>query len=359
MTPDQFLRQIQKQAPAPVYLFLGCDFYMRDQCRRALIQKVLPEEDREQGFVHHDLDDEELTSVLDDARTLSLFASRRLIWVSGAEGAMPRGRAAAASSEDEDSGGGGGKEGPALVAAYVRDPTPETVVVFDSSRFEFEGEDKARTERVEKFYAAVPAQVEFRSFDPEAALALAQRLAQKAGLQIGNAELSLLVDALGADASRIASEIEKLSIFAGSEHRITTADLANLVPNAQESTVFELVAALGAGNRERSLTVLDALVREGEYLPLALSFLATQLRLALVAREAGSRTSGDIQAQFNRLGIRIWRERAEQIRQTLQAFPKEKLETALRKVFYADRGLRDARPDDRIVMEALILALTN
>jgi DNA polymerase III subunit delta len=357
MTPDQFLRQIQKQAPAPVYLFLGPDFYLRDQCRRALIQKVLPEEDREQGFAHHDLDDEELAPVLDDARTLSLFASRRLIWVSSAEGALPKGRAAAASSEDED--GGGGKAGPALIAAYVRDPSPEIVLVFDSSRFEFEGEDKSRIERVRKFYAAVPNQVEFRSFDPEAALALAQRLAQKAGLQIGNAELTVLVDALGADASRIASEIEKLSIFAGNGHRITTADLANLVPNAQESTVFELVAALGAGNRERSLTVLDALVREGEYLPLALSFLATQLRLALVAREAGARTSGDIQALFNRMGVRVWRERAEQIRQTLQAFPKEKLEAALRKVFCADRGLRDARPDDRIVMEELILSLTN
>ena len=28
------------------------------------------------------------------------------------------------------------------------------------------------------------------------------------------------------------------------------------------------------------------------------------------------------------------------------------------KVFEADRGLRDARPDDRIVMEEMILALT-
>jgi DNA polymerase III subunit delta len=358
MTPDQFLRQLQKQGPSPAYLFLGPDFYMRDLCRRALIQAALPEEDREQGLSQHDLDDEELAPVLDDARTLSLFATHRLIWISSAEGALPRGRTAAVADDDEEDSGVKAKNGAGLVADYVRDPSPGTVVVFDCSRYEFEGEDKARIERVQKYYGSVAQQVEFRSFDREAALGLAQRLAQKAGLQIGNAELGVLVEALAADASRIASEIEKLSLFAGTDRRVTAADIARLVPNAQENTIFELVGALGAGNRSKSLAVLDALVREGEYLPLALSFLATQFRMALVAREAGARTTSDIQTQLTRMGIRIWRDRAEQIRQTLQAFPKEKLETALRRVFAADRGLRDARPDDRIVMEELILSLT-
>ena len=357
MTPDQFLRSIQKQGPAPVYLFIGPDFYMRDQCRHALVRAALREEDREQALAQHDLDEEELAAVIDDARTLSLFASRRLIWISAAEGALPKGRAISAIADDDSASGA--KEGPALVADYVHDPTPGTVVVFDCSRYEFEGDDKARIDRVRRFYAAVPNQVEFHSFDYEAAFALSQKLAQKLQLQIGNAELELLVDALGADASRIASELEKLSIFAGTQRQVTTADIANLVPNAQESTIFELVSALAAGNRSRSLTVLDSLVREGEYLPVALNFLAGQLRFALMAREAGAKTSGEIQSYFNRMGIKMWRDRADQVRQTLQAFPKEKLETAVQKLAAADRALRDYSPDDRIVMEELIVSLTN
>ena len=121
MTPDQFLRQLQKQGPSPAYLFLGPDYYMRDQCRRALIQSALPEEDREQGFSQHDLDDEELAPVLDDARTLSLFATHRVIWISSAEGALPRGRAAAAADEDEPESSvkAKAKDGAALVADYV------------------------------------------------------------------------------------------------------------------------------------------------------------------------------------------------------------------------------------------------
>ena len=37
---------------------------------------------------------------------------------------------------------------------------------------------------------------------------------------------------------------------------------------------------------------------------------------------------------------------------------KAKLEKAVGKLYEADRALRDARPDDRIVMEELILTLT-
>jgi DNA polymerase III delta subunit len=80
--------------------------------------------------------------------------------------------------------------------------------------------------------------------------------------------------------------------------------------------------------------------------------------MALVAREAGLRSASQIQAHFNKLGARMWPERARQIEQTVEVFSKRKLERAVVKLFEADRALRDARPDDRIVMEEMILALT-
>jgi DNA polymerase-3 subunit delta len=355
MTPSDFFRALKKQGPAPVYLFVGAEAYERGRCRRALIAAALPEEELEQGLASFDLADTSISTVLDDAQSLSLFASRRLIWVSGAEAALPRGRTTAAEQEDEESGS---KSDPGVLATYVRDPAPDVVVVFDSSRYEFEGEDKARNERVQKFFAAIPNQVEFRPYTLEEARGLAGELARERGLKIGPAELGVLVQAMAGDAARIASEIDKLALYAGTDRKITAADLAALVPNAQEATIFALAAALGSGNRVRSLEALDSLVRDGEYLPLALTFLETQLRLALVAREANLKSAYDIQQQFTRMGIRIWRDRAEQVRQTLSAFPKDKLELAIRKTYDADRALRDARPDDRIVVEELILALT-
>ena len=113
------------------------------------------------------------------------------------------------------------------------------------------------------------------------------------------------------------------------------------------------------GDRARSLAQLDILCREGEYLPLALTFLATQFRLAMAARDSGLKTSQQIQAQFTKQGIRIWRDRAEQVSQTVGAFPGDKLGRAMEKIYGADKALRDTRPDDRVVMEELVLSLTN
>jgi DNA polymerase-3 subunit delta len=355
MTPDQFLLSLQKGAPAPVYLFLGPEPYQRDRCRQALLEAVLGSapEDRESGLTRVDLSELSLAAALDDARALSLFASRRVIWIGSAEAILPRGRAAAAESDEGGEAGDAGQ-----LAAYLREPTPGTVVVLESSRYGFEGEDKAKIERVQKHFAAIPAQVEFRPFSPEAVRSLAQALAKKTGLQLGLAELAMLLDATGGDASRIAVEIEKLYLYTGGARKVTAEDIAALVPDAQATTIFALVAALGRSDRTRALEILDTLAREGEYMPLALTFLATQFRTALVAREAGLRNAAQIQAHFSKLGARMWPQRAREIEQTVSAFSKAKLERAVGKLFAADRALRDARPDDRIVMEELILTLT-
>ncbi len=352
MTVDQFLAQIRKQ-PAPVYLFLGPEAYERNRCRKVLIERVLPDGDLENGFTRHDLDEISLDEALDDARSLSLFASNRLIWITSAELPLPKGRAAAADDVE-----GGGKESSAAgLAGYLKDPSPGVVVVLDSSRYDFDGEDKTKQERVRKFYSAVPNVVEFPRFSPAEARRLAQELAKKSGLKVGAPELDLLVEALGADASRVTTEIEKLSLFAGGR-QITAEEMTALIPNARATTIFALVNALARKDRTASLDLLDTLVREGEYLPLALTFLATQFRLALVAREQGLRTAYDIQGYFSKMGTPMWRQRAEQVQQTMSAFSKEKLETAIDRVFRADRALRDTRPDDRIVMEEFVLGLT-
>ena len=79
--------------------------------------------------------------------------------------------------------------------------------------------------------------------------------------------------------------------------------------------------------------------------------------MALVACEAGMKSSGQIQGHFARLGIPMWGSRAEQVSQTVSKFSKSQMERAMSLIYQADKGLRDARPDDRTVMERFILQL--
>ncbi|MBS1859941.1 MAG: DNA polymerase III subunit delta [Acidobacteria bacterium] len=350
MTPAQFHARLKKGAP-PATLLLGPEAYERRRIKEAMLAAVPAE-----AVVQHDLSEIGLAEAIDDARALSLFASERLIWITNAELALPRGRAAAEEDEEGEGGGGAGSGDAAPLADYMRDPTPGVTLVFEAIRFDFEGDDKRKQERVRKFYAAIPDVVELRRYSTADARHEAEGLVRKAGFRIDPAALELLVESLGGDIARIAVEIEKLSLFAG-ERAVTVEDIAALVPDARATTIFALVNALGRRDRARSLEALDTLVKEGEYLPLALAFLSTQFRMALVAREAGLKSSGQVMGHFSKSGVPMWQSRAEQVYQTASKFSKKQLERGMELIYQADKGLRDARPDDRIVMERFILDL--
>ncbi len=354
MSPEQFLARIAKQIPAPVYLFVGQEGYHRRICKQALVARVLGTGQSAEGLTQIDLEDTSLSAVLDDARSLSLFSADRLIWVGSAEVALPRRLSSAGDEENGPEKGEG-----AQLAAYLQAPTPGTVLVFECSRYDFAGEDRAKLERVQKFYSAIPTVVEFRQFTPESSRFLAQEISKQHRLKLAGAELATLLDAVAGDANRLATEIEKLSLFVGSERAVTMDDLRTLVPNAAQSTIFALVNALGKRDRAGALRSLDILVREGEYLPLALSFLSTQFRLALAAKEARVNSIQQALPFFAKLGVRMWRDRAEQVMTTASAFTAEHLAKAVHAIYETDKKFRDGYRDDRVIMESLVLVLTS
>jgi DNA polymerase III subunit delta len=346
VSPVQLFALLKQGKHPPLLLLLGPEAYDRRRLKDAMTAG-LPEG----GMSEHDLSGSTLAEVLDDARALSLFAPERLIWVLNAEAVLPRSR----SEEDGETEGAVGDATP--LAAYAKDPTPGVTLVFEASRFDFEGDDRRKQDRVRKFYGAIPSVIELRRYAAHEARSEAENLLRKASLRMDASALDLLVEALGADIARIAVEIEKLALFAG--NRVVDVDqIAALVPDARAVTIFALVNALGRRDRVRSLEVLDTLVKEGEYLPLVLTFLSTQFRMALVAREAGLRGSGQIQSHFARMGVPMWPSRAEQIQQTVSKFTEPQLESAVKLLFRADTSLRDARPDDRTVMEQFVVELT-
>jgi DNA polymerase-3 subunit delta len=354
MSPEQFLTKISKSRPAPVYLFLGPEAYQRRICKDALLEKVLPGDTRADGLTRIDMGEASLAQVIDDACSLSLFTSDRVIWISAAEAALPR--RLSASDEDED---GTGKAATGdLLKSYLQTPTPGTVLVFECCRYDFTGDDRAKLDRVAKFYSAIPDVVEFRPLSAESMRLLAQELAQSHRLKLESRELADLLDAVGGDASRLSMEIEKLALFVGAERKVSSDDLRALVPNASQSNIFGLVNALGRRDRPAALKALHLLVRDGEYLPLALTFLGAQFRLTLAVQETGLRNTQQVVNHFTRQGVRMWRDRAEQLLNTAAVFKADQLRHGLKLIYEADKGLRDTRPDDRTVMEALVMMLT-
>lgn len=349
MSPAQFLASLKKGPPAGCYLFLGPEHYQRDRCRRALVDAVLSPEEVEHGLTRHDLAETTLAAVVDDAASFSLFAPKRIVWVSSTEAILPKGRVTEAAAAERAASSG--------IEAYLKNPVPGVTVVFDAARLDLDGDDKTKAEKLAKLFAGALV-IEFRRYTVEEALAFTRDQVREQQLKLSPDAIELLVETLGADVACIANELEKLRLYGARERAMGAEELAAMIPNARAANVFSLVNALARRDRLRSIDLLDTLVAGGEYLPLVLAFLGTQFRLALAAVEAGVTNPPQIQAHFSKSGTPMWPSRAQQVAQTIAAFPREKLRRAIRLVFEADRALRDARPDDKIVMEAFVWNLT-
>ena len=350
ITPKQFIDRIKKAEPQPVYLFLGNELFFRDRCRRALTQVVLGDSATEtpnpEGLTEIDLGRQHLAALIDEARTMSLFATARLLIGAHAEAAIPRVTGAKAAEPFE------------ALRSYAASPTPGTVVLFEATRFDLgERDDKPKIDRLVKLFGSACEIVEMKRLSADQALRESAARAEQLGLQIDRSSLTDLVEMLGGDMGRLANELEKLSLYVGSDRPVQGEDLELLIPEARRRGVFEFSDALAHGDRVRALDILDTLAETGVSWPMQVNLIAGLLRQALAMKEQGARTAQQVLSVSKQYGIRMWPPRVRQLVEIGRHFSPGRLEKALIRLGEADRDLRRERPNDRVIMEQLVMAL--
>ncbi len=111
--------------------------------------------------------------------------------------------------------------------------------------------------------------------------------AKRQGLVLSNRVAEELVARAGTDLDTLASEIEKLAIYVGDRGEATAADIEAVVCTTAESSIFDLVDAIGQRQAGKALSILNSLLppRVGlqDALPL-LGMIARQFRLIWQAR---------------------------------------------------------------------------
>lgn len=349
LKPGNLIKQLRKGGkPAAGYLFLGVEPFYRSRCRDAVRKAVLGADPDETAKVEVDLAEQPLNHLLEEARTLSLFDSSRLVVGRNAEKALPR------------TGGKAGKIDQQRLAEYFKDPVPGTTVLLEAVRYDSqERGQKDKLQRVGKFFAAVPVRIDLDPLSVQEACFVGRVLAGRMGLKIRQNVVAELVDMLGADAFRIENELEKLVLYVGKDREVAGDDLELLVPEARQSGLFQFSEALVTRDRARALELLDTMSKAGMYWPMQLNLIAGLFRQALAAKELGLKGPHQIRARLAEFGLRVWPARAKQLAGIMSRFREQELRDALVALFEADRGLRSSRPEDRVVVEMLVMKLTS
>ena len=337
------------------YVFAGDEIFLLDRCRAAVIKAFVPADLRDFCLSDLDLATTSIFEVLDRAQTPSLMAPFQVIFVRNVRQFYTRG-----AKKDEF----------AALDRYFQSPNPQALLIFiadflripsDTRRMELD--DRNRYERLQETLGEHCGMVELARVAEEDAMRWAVTTAQEANIRMEPDAARELVDALGADMMLVASELEKLLLYATDRGRITLGDVETMVLAAKQRSLYELTDAISSRDRVRAIALLHGLLNSsdaGEDSAIGhLYMLARTFRQMLVILEKNVRDSRAIwQALWQ--GFRMPPFAADDlIRQARRYKSRRELTRALRLVARADLELRSSPPDKRLVLERLVYELAS
>jgi DNA polymerase-3 subunit delta len=338
VSPTELLARLAKGKPVPGILLLGGDAYLRDLCRRKIVEAYVPENSRDWGVQRFSADDDDFSAILGQAQTLPMLASQQVIFVSGVEDWERLG---------EESRDAVVKD----LSDYLSNPAPFTILVLEAGALD----QRMRLAKIlmEKTVSVAVA----LSDKPEERIPLAVPvsldMARELGVALDRDAAEELCEMLDGELASIRTEIEKLATYAGDRKKITRADVALLVVAEKKYEVWDLADMLAARQPARALEFLDSLLRNGEQAVALLGGLAWMFRKLLEAQEL---PRGTFAAQAAGM-LHMRKEQAELALRECRKFEKAQLAKGLEALYEADSRLKSGSWSQRSVMEFLVAQL--
>jgi len=235
-------------------------------------------------------------------------------------------------------------------------------------------QDKERYERIRETLGEWCGMVELARVEEADAVRWLAEAASARAVTIDPEAARELADALGADMMLIASEFEKLSLYAQGKQlllpqanaalpNISLGDVETMVLAAKQRSLYELTDAISRRDRPQALLLLHGLLNAsdgGEDSAIGhLYMLARTFRQMLVILEKNVRDSRAIWSVLWQ-GFRMPPFAADDlIRQARRYKSRADLTRALRQIARADLEIRSSPPDKRLVLERLVLNLAS
>jgi DNA polymerase-3 subunit delta len=340
ISTQELLARLERGKIIPALLLLGDEPYLRDECRKRLVEQFVPEPARTWAVSHYSAGRGDTQAALDQAQTMAMLSPQQVVFLENAEAIEKLGE----KNRDETV---------AQLSAYLDNPAPFTILAIEATaldqRMKLGKLLAEKTLVVQCGLGDEPAQRQ------AAAVAFARSIAKEEGVEFEKGAAEDLAEFVAADLMRLKTEIEKLSTFVDTKKFITRNDVSSMVISEKTTTVWELADLLAARKSAKALEFLDRLLRDGEE-PLSMAgAMAWMYRKLIEASEVKGAANGSQAARA--LGMRP--EQAELALQASRKIPKTQLLDGLRALQKADDRLKGGAEDERAVMEFLVTELTS
>jgi DNA polymerase-3 subunit delta len=352
---ERFLGEVRGDARRAGYALLGDEGFLYDLCRRGVMAALVPAENKDFCLHELDLGQTSIFEALDLAQTPSLMAPFQVFFLRNVKTLYGRG-----SKKDEF----------AAIDEYFRRPNPQALVIFIADHISLPQDlrkmdmtDKERAEKIRETLGDVCGVVELQQVSEEDAVRWVMREAEERGVSFSEDAGRELVDALNSEMSSVASEVEKLLLYAGAMGRtsVELSDVETMVSAAKQRSLYELTDAISLKDAPRALGLLAGLLNAsegGEDAAIGHVFmLAKTFRQMLVLNEKQVK---DQRAMWQVLwpGFRVAPFAADAlIAQARRYKDRGELTRGLRWIAKADLELRSSPADKKLVLERLVMRL--
>jgi DNA polymerase-3 subunit delta len=340
VSTEELIARLERGKAIAAVLLLGEEPYLRDECRKQLIERFVPEAARTWAVSRYSASRGETQAALDQSQTMAMLSPLQVVFLEDAEAIEKLGE------KNRD-------EAVAQLGAYLDNPAPFTVFVVEATGLD--QRMKLGKMLAEKTLVVACGLGDNPGDRQSAAVAFARTIANEQGVAFEKGAAEDLAEFVAADLMRLKTEIEKLSTFAGERKFISRNDVSSLVVSEKTTTVWELADLLAARKSAKALEFLDRLLRDGEQPLSMVGAMAWMYRKLIEASEVKGATNGWQAARA--LGMRP--EQAELALQAARKIPKAQLLAGLRALQKADDLLKGGAEDERAVMEFLVTELTS
>ena len=325
------LRSTARTGPT-VYLLLGEEEWLAQEALRRLLGDLLPESVRALNLDLLDAGETPVSEIVARCDTVPFFGDRRVVVIRRAEELRP---------PDQDA-----------LAAYLDQGPPPSVLIVLALKLD-------RRRRLFTVLQRIARVIPCRRLDPEALLGWIRARAETAGKSILPEAAEALVVLVGGSLRELGSEVDKLVSFVGTRRAITADDVHEVASHVAESTVFELMDAVGHRQAERALRLLQVVLAE-EAPVKVLFMLGDQIRMllrtkALVERNPvqGRRPPQD--TIRDALGTRAFL--YDRYRSQVEAFGRMDVARILGLLVETDTEIKTGTKPPRLALETLIVGL--
>lgn len=311
-----------------VYLLLGEEDVRAEDALRRILDELIPSEERALNLDVVDAEETPIQEIITRCDTLPFFGARRAVVIH---------RAGALRAPDQEA-----------LAAYVdRGPPPSVLIIMADAL------DRRR--RLYGVLQRVGRIIPCGRLDPQDLPAWISARVTEAGKRITPEAAQALVVLVGGGLRELGSEISKLVAYVGARDTITADDVHAVASHVAEATVFDLMDAVGHRQGERSLSLLQSVLAEGEPPVRVLYMLEDQLRMILRTKRLVERGASPVEVRET-LGTRAWLYSRYRLQAT--AFAHMDVTRMLGLLLETDELIKTGGMPARLALEMLIVRLS-